>query len=100
MTGGFATFFYQGGNAGACGNRNPDSAKVAALQTSEYANGAHCGKQIKIFRADNPSKSVLVTVADECPSCVNSESIDLSVGAFTAIATEAEGMVAIKWEWA
>lgn len=65
-----------------------------------YANGAHCGKQIKIYNANNPSKSVLVTVADECPTCENPESIDMSVGAFTAIATEAEGMVPIKWVWA
>lgn len=65
-----------------------------------YANGAHCGKQIKIYRADNPAKSVLVTVADECPSCENQQSIDLSVGAFTQIASEAEGMVSIKWDWA
>lgn len=65
-----------------------------------YANGANCGKQIKIYRADDPSKSVLVTVADECPTCENKQSIDLSVGAFTAIASEAEGMVSIKWDWA
>lgn len=73
---------------------------MVALQTQTYANGAHCGKQIKIYNANNPSKSVLVTVADECPTCENAESIDMSVGAFTAIATEAEGMVPIKWEWA
>ncbi len=41
-----------------------------------------------------------VAVADECPSCENANSIDLSVGAFTAIATEAEGMIPITWDWA
>jgi hypothetical protein len=34
QTGGFATYFYQNGNAGACGKKNPDSAKIAAIGTS------------------------------------------------------------------
>lgn len=38
-------------------------------------------------------KSVIVTVADDCPTCKNKDSIDLSIGAFTQIAAEAEGEV-------
>jgi expansin (peptidoglycan-binding protein) len=31
--------------------------------------------------------------------CANGNSLDLSVGAFTAIASEADGMVPITWTW-
>lgn len=54
---------------------------------------------IKITRVDNGA-TVVARVADSCPTCVNSVSLDLSVGAFTAIATESEGMVPITWQWA
>lgn len=64
-----------------------------------YAGGSHCGQKVKIVRADDPSKSVIATVADSCPTCTNAQSLDLSWGAFKQIATAAEGMVAIKWAW-
>jgi len=57
-----------------------------------------CGKQVKITNTEN-NKSVVVTVADDCPTCDNSNSIDLSVGAFTKIATEEQGEVSIAWEF-
>ena len=34
-----------------------------------------------------------MTVADACPTCGDQNDLDLSVGAFTQIATEAEGEV-------
>ncbi|KAG1735268.1 uncharacterized protein EDB91DRAFT_1037187, partial [Suillus paluster] len=43
-----------------------------------------CGKQVQITNLSN-GKTVTVTVADDCPTCANSESIDLSVAAFEAI---------------
>merc|ERR1712093_762127 len=72
---GQATFFYQNGNPGACGNYNKDSAKVVALDYRMYSNGDHCGKTVN-------GKSVVATVADMCPSCASSGSLDLSTGAF------------------
>jgi len=62
------------------------------------AKSSLCGKQVKITNTNN-GKTVTVTVADDCPTCLNDNSIDLSVGAFTQIATEEEGMVPISWEF-
>lgn len=61
-----------------------------------YDNGSHCGKRVRIWR-EGSGKVVEARVADSCPSCITSTSLDLSRGAFKAIATEAEGMVNIKW---
>lgn len=102
-SGGFATFFFQNGVAGACGNVNPDSAFIAALDSNLYGDtgkkSPHCGQKVLITNTKN-QKQVTVTVADACPTCVNSDSIDLSVAAFEAIATQAEGIVPITWEFA
>ena len=57
-----------------------------------YDNGANCGRSITITRTDT-GQSVTATVADECPTCENGTSLDLSEGAFEQIATKAEGMV-------
>ncbi|KJA27352.1 hypothetical protein HYPSUDRAFT_63036 [Hypholoma sublateritium FD-334 SS-4] len=101
-TGGFATFFYQNGVAGACGKVNPDSALIAAIDADRYGNTGEvsslCGKQVKITNTNN-KKSVTVTIADACPTCDNSNSIDLSTGAFQQIATFDEGIVPISWEF-
>ncbi|KAG6866962.1 hypothetical protein C0991_003878 [Blastosporella zonata] len=99
-TGGFATFFYQNGVAGACGTVHKDNDLIAAMDKDRYGDlnvkSSLCGQQVKITNTAN-GKSVIVTVADACPTCKNSNSIDLSVGAFTKIATEAQGMVPITW---
>jgi len=102
-TGGFATFFYQGGVAGACGTVHSDNDFVAAMDYRRYGNlsvkSALCGDKVKITNPAN-GKSVTVTVADACPTCKNSNSIDLSVAAFKQIATEEQGMVGITWSFA
>jgi hypothetical protein len=97
-TGGVATFFYQGGNAGACGTVHSDSDFVAALDSARYNNGEFCGKQVTITNTQN-QKSVTVTVADECPTCENGNSIDLSVAAFDAIGSESQGVLPIEWHF-
>ncbi|KAG6814385.1 hypothetical protein H0H92_010971 [Tricholoma furcatifolium] len=95
-SGGVATFFYQNGVAGACGTVHSDSALIAAIDKDRYGNlnavSPLCGDQVKITNTNN-GKTVTVTIADACPTCENSNSIDLSVGAFTQIATEEEGEV-------
>ncbi|KAF9454541.1 hypothetical protein P691DRAFT_692150 [Macrolepiota fuliginosa MF-IS2] len=102
QTGGFATFFYQNGNAGACGTVHKDGDLVAAIDADRYGNtGAKsslCGKRVEITNTNN-HKSVTVTIADACPTCKNRNSIDLSTGAFLRIATEEEGMVPITWKF-
>lgn len=63
-----------------------------------YNGGANCGRQVKIVRTDNGA-SVIATIADECPTCDTGTSLDLSVKAFTSIATEDEGQVPIKYTY-
>lgn len=104
-TGGFATYFHQNGNAGACGDYHSDSEYGIAIDSNGYwgndfSQGSDlCGKVINI-KNDNNGKTVTATVWDVCPTCNNGNSLDLSVGAFNAIATEAEGMVPISWSFA
>jgi expansin (peptidoglycan-binding protein) len=104
-TGGFATYFTQNGNAGACGQYHSDSEFGIAIDSNGYwgndfSQGSDlCGKVINI-KNDNNGKTVTATVWDVCPTCNNGNSLDLSVGAFNAIATESEGMVPISWSFA
>lgn len=101
-TGGVATYFWQNGNAGACGTKHQDTDFIAAIDKDLYGpdNKAsqYCGRKILITRTDT-GKTVTVTVADDCPSCINTNSIDLSHAAFNAIATDEEGQVSISWQW-
>ncbi|KPV78609.1 uncharacterized protein RHOBADRAFT_51056 [Rhodotorula graminis WP1] len=97
-SGGYATFYTQNGIAGNCGAVNPDSAYIVALPTATYAGGSHCGQKVRLTRVET-GKTITATVADSCPTCVNNSCLDLSVSAFTAIATEEEGMVSITWEF-
>lgn len=101
-TGGFATFFYQNGVAGACGTVHSDNDMIAAIDGDRYGNlsvqSGLCGKRVTLTNTNN-GKSVTVTIADACPTCDNSNSIDLSVGAFKQIATLDEGIVPISWSF-
>jgi expansin (peptidoglycan-binding protein) len=98
--GGQATFFYQGGAAGACGQVHSDNDFICAMDKDLYGDMGNsapiCGKQVIITNTQN-GKTVTVTVADECPTCLNSNSIDLSVAAFQQIADESQGVVPISW---
>ncbi|KAM6500474.1 expansin family protein [Amanita muscaria] len=102
-TGGYATYFYQDGNAGACGTVHSDNDLIAAIDSDRYGfTGARsdlCGKKVKITNPSN-GKTVLVTIADACPTCRNSNSIDLSLGAFKTIAELSQGIVSITWVYA
>jgi expansin (peptidoglycan-binding protein) len=57
-----------------------------------------CGKRVEIINLQN-YKSVNVTVADDCPTCDNENSIDMSHGAFTVIADPNLGNIPIKWRF-
>lgn len=46
----------------------------------------------------NNGKAVNITMEDKCPGCA-ADSLDLSVGAFTAIGQEATGVLPIKWHF-
>ena len=70
--------------------------KVIALDTAMYGNlGAvsdHCGKSVMITNTKN-GQQVQATVADACPTCDAAGSIDLSQGAFEALASLDEGLL-------
>ncbi|KAG8978260.1 hypothetical protein FRB94_014117 [Tulasnella sp. JGI-2019a] len=90
---GKATYYYQYGVAGACGQYNSDSALIAAMNSAQYPGT--CGKSIVVTNTAN-GKSVTAVVEDLCPGCA-ANSVDLSVGAFTAIGDEATGVLPITW---
>jgi len=102
-TGGIATFFTQGGVAGACGKVHKDSDFVAALTHSFYGDfgkkSSNCGRQIEVISVDHPDRKVVVTAADGCPTCPKSNSLDLSTAAFLKLATKNEGIANIKWRF-
>ncbi|KAJ7774898.1 plant expansin [Mycena metata] len=98
VLGGFGTWFTQGGVAGACGTVHSDNDFVVALQTKTYANGANCGRKIEVINASN-GKSVQGVVADECPTCTNSESVDMSLAMFEKLAALSVGEFGIKWQF-
>ncbi|GAA6030094.1 hypothetical protein JCM8097_009252 [Rhodosporidiobolus ruineniae] len=102
ITGGKATFFYQMGAYGACGKIHADSDKIVALAIARYGSGSNnapdCGRQVEI-KNDATGATVTATVADACPGCANYNSLDLSVGAFDAIADQAQGVVSISWKF-
>ncbi|KAL7417458.1 hypothetical protein BDY24DRAFT_411436 [Mrakia frigida] len=105
---GVATYFLQGGNAGACGNVNDDSALIVAIPTTFWGDdsgsaSSYCGSQM-VITAASTGQTVTVTVADLCPTCVGADSIDLSVGAISALAGSTdytqEGQYDVTWQWA
>lgn len=99
---GFATYFYQNGVAGACGTVHSDSDFIAAIDAARYGytgvKSGLCGKQVSITNADN-GHTVVVTIADACPTCDNSNSIDLSVAAFERLDLLSVGIVPITWSF-
>ncbi|GAA5871503.1 hypothetical protein JCM1840_002913 [Sporobolomyces johnsonii] len=99
---GQATFFYQNGVAGACGNVNSDETPIVALDSRLYGNtnavSKYCGKSLTITNTAN-NQSVIATVADACPTCASKYSLDLSTGAFDQIGEEVTGVLEVVWWW-
>ncbi|KIY46317.1 hypothetical protein FISHEDRAFT_60445 [Fistulina hepatica ATCC 64428] len=92
--GGYATFYYQYGVAGACEQVHGDDDLIGAMDANRYygrrdLEDVHdvevetrsvsrlCGRSVKITNTQN-GKSVVVRIADACPGCKNHNSIDLS----------------------
>ncbi|GAA5914522.1 RlpA-like double-psi beta-barrel domain-containing protein [Sporobolomyces salmoneus] len=96
ITGGKATFFYQGGGYGACGKIHQDSEFGVALALDRYGGSSNsnpdCGKTLLIKNNAN-GKTVKGQVWDACPGCANYNSLDLSVAAFDAIGDQATGVL-------
>lgn len=90
-TSGSATWYRQNGTTGSCGITHSDDDKVIAV--SEDMAGKHCGQKITIKHGD---KTTTATVADTCPECDHGH-LDLSRGAFEALASFEQGEVPITW---
>ncbi|GAA6038045.1 hypothetical protein JCM8097_007515 [Rhodosporidiobolus ruineniae] len=96
-SGGIATYFYQNGNPGNCGDYNQDTAMLVALPTKTYANGKYCGDWLTIKRVST-GQTIQAFVADSCPSCENNSSLDLSLAAFQALEPDLDvGIFDIEW---
>lgn len=78
-----ATYYYQNGNAGSCGDYNNDGAMIVAIKSNIMGSDL-CGKTVKL-RNSSTGKVVMAKVADTCPTCTGSTGIDLSEGLFKAL---------------
>jgi expansin (peptidoglycan-binding protein) len=72
--------------------------KLTLGKDSNTYNKDLCGTNVEIVNLNN-NKSVVVSIQDNCPTCVNAESIDLSVGAFLHLDVLATGQIPIKWKY-
>ncbi|PWN23236.1 hypothetical protein BCV69DRAFT_275983 [Microstroma glucosiphilum] len=91
---GVATYFYQNGNPGSCGNYNSDDAWIVAV-SQEHHDSSNCGKTITI---EYNGVQKVATIADTCPGC-GFYDLDLSSGLFGSFADHSLGELNIKW-WA
>lgn len=101
--GGQATFFFQHGNPGACGHRNPDSLPLVAITSSIWGGSfsrasSKCGKMVRIRNTEN-GKTVDAVIADACPTCRGGNSLDLSTGAFDKLGSRSKGVLKIEWKF-
>ncbi|GAA6002822.1 hypothetical protein JCM10207_007699 [Rhodosporidiobolus poonsookiae] len=92
---GKGTWYTQNGVAGSCGKVNSDSAMIVAMNTPQKSGS--CGKYVTVKNQAN-GKSIRALVADECPSCAWG-SLDLSTGAFKALASLDTGLIGITWQY-
>jgi hypothetical protein len=72
--------------------------ELTSVKDSAIFNLDLCGKRVEITNLAN-GKTVTATVADECPTCDNSKSIDMSVATFEAIALKSVGLILIEWRY-
>jgi hypothetical protein len=66
--------------------------------SARYQASNLCGKGIEIINNAN-GKKVSATVADECPTCDNANSVDMSLACFEALADLNVGLLDITWQF-
>lgn len=102
---GTATYFLQHNTAGACGKVHPDSDYIVAMDYRMYGDlgkqSQYCGKNVILTNESN-GKSITALVADACPTCESSGSLDLSEGAFGALTDNNFdlGVFKVSWQFA
>ncbi|KZP31542.1 hypothetical protein FIBSPDRAFT_849503 [Athelia psychrophila] len=90
---GTGTWFTPG--LGNCGGHNKSTDMIVALPTSDYANGKHCNKTIKITAN---GKTHTAKVVDSCPSCSEGD-LDMSPSLFQEFTTLGQGEVKVSWSF-
>ena len=103
---GEGTVYTQQGGTGSCGQKNPDSSKIAAISNywmQSKSPGPYCGRQIQATNTGSndgvggKGNTVTVMVEDTCPSC-DENHVDFSVGAWNALTNNAPfGTIDITW---
>jgi hypothetical protein len=100
FTGGYATYFYQNGVAGACGTVHSDYDWIVALDQEKYGNSGersqYCGRTVSVTAN---GKTLKATVADDCPTCDNGNSLDMSVGFFEQFYSLNVGIFSMEWQF-
>ncbi|KAH9942264.1 RlpA-like double-psi beta-barrel-protein domain-containing protein-containing protein [Epithele typhae] len=92
---GDATFYEPNGGTGACGHPIQNTDFAVALNPTQYAGGANCGRTIT---AHFQGASVTATVQDLCPGCGNG-GIDLTPSAFQRLASLDRGRIQVEWDF-
>ncbi|KAI8052110.1 RlpA-like double-psi beta-barrel-protein domain-containing protein-containing protein [Syncephalis plumigaleata] len=86
--------FYDSDGRGHCSLDSSSDGVFGAMASAFWSTAAVCGVCAEISHKD---KTVTVPIVDECPSC-SAGSIDLSRGAFRALASESAGRIDISWK--
>ncbi|KAI0340142.1 hypothetical protein BDW22DRAFT_1347201 [Trametopsis cervina] len=87
---GKATWFTQGGFAGACGQVHQDSDFIVAISLARYGNPS----------GPSPLKTFTATIADACPTCGGENDMDMSTGLFEAFAGSlGVGVIPVLWSF-
>lgn len=90
---GRATFYDPSTGPGNCGRTYQKSDPIVAMNTAQYAGGAHCFDWITITYQ---GKSVSAQITDSCPGCPWG-AIDLSPGVFNQFASPDVGVIQVSW---
>ncbi|KAF8892582.1 RlpA-like double-psi beta-barrel-protein domain-containing protein-containing protein [Infundibulicybe gibba] len=88
-----AKFSYYAAGMGACGKTNSASDYIVALNSAQFAGGAHCFEMITITIN---GKSTQAQIVDQCPGCPFG-GLDCSEGLFTFFEPTAAGIIFGSW---
>ncbi|KIM49401.1 hypothetical protein M413DRAFT_106763 [Hebeloma cylindrosporum] len=88
-----ARFTFYDAGLGACGKVNSNADFIVAMNSGQFAGGAHCFQTITITVN---GKSTSAQVADECPGCPFA-GLDFSRGLFDFFAPESAGVLTGSW---
>jgi len=91
-----ARLSYYADGLGACGKTNKPSDFIVALNSAQFAGGAHCFEMITI---NYQGKSTQAQIMDECPGCPYG-GLDCSEGLFNYFSSESAGIIYGSWSFA